>query len=138
MATILYKYLKNKHNKRKENAASQKPEGFVELTPSPGRQPDSHDTSETSGPRAEAEKPNIHGNTAADTPPGHGNKDEARAARIYRFKIIGGLFLPFLVQSLDTTIIAGALPFIASDFSMSMIFSRCETLLTYCQINSPS
>jgi len=37
--------------------------------------------------------------------------------RIYRRKLIAGLFLPFSVQALETTIIAGALPFIASDFS---------------------
>jgi MFS family permease len=34
----------------------------------------------------------------------------------YRRRLMLGLFFPFLVQSLDVTIIAGALPFIASDF----------------------
>jgi hypothetical protein len=43
-------------------------------------------------------------------------KDEKRAARRYRWLLIGGLFFPFTVQALDATIIAGALPFIASDF----------------------
>lgn len=43
-------------------------------------------------------------------------KEEKRRERIYRWKLIGGLFLPFSVQALDTTIVAGALPFIASDF----------------------
>lgn len=43
-------------------------------------------------------------------------KAEKRAARIYRWKLIAGLFFPFTVQALDTTIVAGALPFIASDF----------------------
>lgn len=33
--------------------------------------------------------------------------------------MIAGLSLPFLIQSLDTTIIAGALPYIASEFSQS-------------------
>jgi hypothetical protein len=46
-------------------------------------------------------------------------KQEKRAARTYRWKLIAGLFLPFTVQALDTTIVAGALPFIASDFRMS-------------------
>ena len=45
------------------------------------------------------------------------SKEEARAANIYRWKLMIGLFFPFSVQALDTTIIAGALPFIASDFS---------------------
>lgn len=43
-------------------------------------------------------------------------KEENSRMRIYRWKIVSGLCLPFIVQSLDTTIIAGALPFIASDF----------------------
>jgi hypothetical protein len=43
-------------------------------------------------------------------------KDEIRAVNHYRRRLMLGLFFPFLVQSLDVTIIAGALPFIASDF----------------------
>lgn len=42
---------------------------------------------------------------------------EKRASRIYRWKLVAGLFLPFSLQALETTIVAGALPFIASDFS---------------------
>jgi hypothetical protein len=44
-------------------------------------------------------------------------KQDKKAKRVYRQKLILGLFLPFIIQGLDTTIIAGALPFIASDFS---------------------
>lgn len=44
-------------------------------------------------------------------------KAEQRRKRSYRWKIVIGLFAPFTLQSLDTTIIASALPFIASDFS---------------------
>lgn len=44
-------------------------------------------------------------------------KAEQRRKRAYRWKIVIGLFAPFTLQSLDTTIIASALPFIASDFS---------------------
>lgn len=44
-------------------------------------------------------------------------KAEQRRRRSYRWKIVIGLFAPFTLQSLDTTIIASALPFIASDFS---------------------
>lgn len=45
------------------------------------------------------------------------DKAEQRRKRVYRWKIVIGLFAPFTLQSLDTTIIASALPFIASDFS---------------------
>ncbi|KAK3313184.1 major facilitator superfamily domain-containing protein [Apodospora peruviana] len=44
-------------------------------------------------------------------------KAERSRRRKYRFKIIFGLFLPFTLQTLDTTIIASALPFIARDFN---------------------
>ncbi|KAG0645371.1 Efflux pump FUS6 [Hyphodiscus hymeniophilus] len=42
--------------------------------------------------------------------------DEKRTMAHYRRRLIFGLLLPFMVQSLDVTIISGALPFIASDF----------------------
>ncbi|KAJ5088532.1 Major facilitator superfamily domain general substrate transporter [Penicillium angulare] len=44
-------------------------------------------------------------------------KAEKKRRRTYRFKLILGLFGPFLLQSLDTTIIASALPYIAKDFN---------------------
>lgn len=47
-------------------------------------------------------------------------KDEKRQMSHYRRRLMLGLFFPFLVQSLDVTIIAGALPFIASDFRKSL------------------
>lgn len=42
---------------------------------------------------------------------------EKKRRHKYRLKIIFGLFLPFTLQALDTTIIASALKFIADDFS---------------------
>ncbi|KAG8530659.1 uncharacterized protein KY384_004014 [Bacidia gigantensis] len=39
------------------------------------------------------------------------------ASRTYRWKLIAGLFLPYFLASTDVTIIATALPFIASHFS---------------------
>lgn len=44
--------------------------------------------------------------------------EEKKALRRYRWRLTAGLMLPYMVQSLDLTIIAGALPYIASDFSM--------------------
>src|SRR4051812_1701367 len=43
-------------------------------------------------------------------------RKEQIGARRYRTKLIIGLFFPFALQALDTTIIASALPWIASDF----------------------
>lgn len=44
-------------------------------------------------------------------------KAQRRSQLIYRWKIILGLFLPFAICSLDVTIIASALPWIADDFN---------------------
>jgi hypothetical protein len=41
---------------------------------------------------------------------------EKHDTRVYRWKIIPGLLLPFMLASLDLTIISTALPFIASHF----------------------
>ncbi|KAJ5570990.1 hypothetical protein N7535_004650 [Penicillium sp. DV-2018c] len=37
--------------------------------------------------------------------------------RIYRWKIVLGLFAPYCLQAMDTTIVASALPYIAEDFN---------------------
>ncbi|ROV97972.1 hypothetical protein VMCG_07069 [Cytospora schulzeri] len=44
-------------------------------------------------------------------------KAERHRRQVYRWKVVIGLFAPFLLQSLDTTIVASALPFIAEDFN---------------------
>ncbi|CAK7212027.1 hypothetical protein SCUCBS95973_001323, partial [Sporothrix curviconia] len=43
-------------------------------------------------------------------------KAERKRRYIYRCKIIFGLMMPFTLQGLDTTIVASALPYIATDF----------------------
>ncbi|KAF7586337.1 hypothetical protein BBP40_009047 [Aspergillus hancockii] len=42
---------------------------------------------------------------------------QKRDARVYRWKLIGGLSLPFILATLDLTIVATALPSIASHFN---------------------
>lgn len=44
-------------------------------------------------------------------------KAEQHRRRSYRWKIVFGLFAPFTLQALDTTIVAAALPTIAVEFS---------------------
>ena len=46
-----------------------------------------------------------------------------KARRKYRWKIIFGLSLPFILQALDTTVIASAFSYIASDFR------KCSNLM---------
>lgn len=64
------------------------------------------------GPVVTSEKPS--GNTL--TPE---EKAEQRRRRSYRWKVVFGLFMPFTLQALDTTIVAAALPTIAVEFSES-------------------
>ncbi|KAK2608351.1 hypothetical protein N8I77_006969 [Diaporthe amygdali] len=45
-----------------------------------------------------------------------GRSPESVKRRQHRYRVLFGLALPFALQSLDTTIIASALPFIAQDF----------------------
>ncbi|KFY41611.1 hypothetical protein V494_02881 [Pseudogymnoascus sp. VKM F-4513 (FW-928)] len=88
-----------KHDCIHRRNASQISESAMELTAYPDGPPDiSEKTHDASSPCAECQ-------------------EVKRSARIYRWRVISGLFVPFLVQSLDVTIIAGALPFIASDFN---------------------
>ncbi|KAI1980619.1 hypothetical protein LOZ53_002930 [Ophidiomyces ophidiicola] len=44
-------------------------------------------------------------------------KKEKHDKRVYRWKLIGGLLLPYFLASVDLTIVAAALPFIASHFN---------------------
>ncbi|KAL4947870.1 major facilitator superfamily domain-containing protein [Aspergillus filifer] len=47
----------------------------------------------------------------------HEEKAEKRRRRIYRFKLIGALFMPYLLATIDLTIVATSVPFIASHFN---------------------
>ncbi|KAG9239508.1 major facilitator superfamily domain-containing protein [Amylocarpus encephaloides] len=70
---------------------------------------------------------NCHKDGGSGNGDGHSNyggidlceicENKRKAMRKYRFKIVLGLCLPYVVQSLDTTIIAGALSTIASEFN---------------------
>jgi hypothetical protein len=44
------------------------------------------------------------------------SKKKKHDARVYRWKLFGALLLPYFIASLDLTIVATALPFIASAF----------------------
>jgi len=71
-------------------------------------------------------------NTSDNTPSCSICKDEKKAMNAYRLKLVVGLSLPFLTQTLDATMIAGALTFIASDFSrciIAIIFCRCTDMV---------
>ena len=100
--------------------ASQNSDGGIELASFPGQQPDNNE-----------KQPMV------DTSPCVLCKADKHNQRVYRWKVIGGLFVPFLVQSLDITIIAGALPFIASDFSIPTSFPQPSIFFGHATSNIP-
>ncbi|KAM5355610.1 hypothetical protein ACJ41O_002256 [Fusarium nematophilum] len=65
--------------------------------------------------RATKHAPCLHRDVPSNEPCLACKQDE-KAATKYRWKIIIGLVSPFALQALDSTIIASALPWIASDF----------------------
>ncbi len=77
-------------------------------------------TARESLPQSESE-PAVKTETATETAtaPTPEEKADKRRRRIYRWKLIAGLFGPFALQALDTTIIASALSNIATEFGAS-------------------
>lgn len=72
-------------------------------------------------PSASSQKPlNSTGDSGGSAEEGAGTppltKQERKELWIYRGKLLGGLLLPFFLNSIDVTIIATALPHIAADF----------------------
>ena len=95
---LIYKKIKKRNQrKRLDSAVSNTPENAIELnTPLDFPQPDEGKKKEIRTPEEVA---------------------ETKRKNVYRWKIILGLFSPYCLQALDTTIVASALPFIAEDFS---------------------
>ncbi|KAJ5614770.1 Major facilitator superfamily domain general substrate transporter [Penicillium herquei] len=67
--------------------------------------------------RNESPAPESHVPTAVEKDLSPEEKAEKKHRRKYRLKLILGLFGPFCLSSLDMTIVASALPYIATDFN---------------------
>ncbi|OCL12045.1 MFS general substrate transporter [Glonium stellatum] len=115
MAYLLYKHIKNK--RAKKAAALTEPEQSV---------PDTPGGTETSPEQSQAfvDRNQIHGqdNTNNRTPVVEAEeaeriKAEASRRRKYRWKMVAGLILPNFLASVDTTIVAPAVPIISSHFN---------------------
>ena len=100
MAYYLYKKTRDKHKSQSNPEALENLSSF------------GADGNETSGDSKTADmfnQPDQNANIQR-------NQEEKRAMRRYRWRIIAGLFLPVTIHALNLTMVAGALPFIASDF----------------------
>jgi hypothetical protein len=116
MATIIYKKYFKKQPPQCEPSEHQQPvniasEDRIELTTLPQQSPDGRVAEESH--LQNVDKQISFGDTKTTSSIA---KEDEKAMNRYRWKLVIGLFLPFFVQSLDLTIISGALPFIASDF----------------------
>lgn len=102
---------------------------------------DAHDPRPTAIPSSIVNTVSSYGGAADDgrtetgssTPTARGGNEggkeisaESKKRRNHRYKVLFGLALPFALQSLDTTIIASALPFIAADFG-TLTWSSANT-----------
>lgn len=117
--SLIYKKFFKQHEIAKKN--SQKPcrhqlrqaQNLV-LQPSPNEENQSDDivaegSVQTMVPKTEGDEESLG--------PCSQCKKEKHDKRVYRWKLITGLLLPYFLASVDLTIVAAALPFIASHFS---------------------
>lgn len=130
---LAYRYIKKKRNEKREQKQKEEQQQGHHDTPKRDQQPQPQAAAgspavntassglaitplEEAGTADSAEKRKKH----EETQEGQEDEAEKKAAKkrryIYRCKVIFGLIMPFTLQSLDTTIIASALPYIANDF----------------------
>jgi hypothetical protein len=110
---IAYRYAKKKHSQRQkqQELSSDVPAiNPVEQRTAAGLQNGWTELEDTRANGATATQDNIAREDLA----------EKKRKRKYRWKVLLGLALPFALQALDMTIIASALPYIATDFSKSL------------------
>ncbi len=130
---LAYKYVKKRKREREQaKAAEEARPRATETQPQDGVLSDDTRALTASRPSSAQDHPAPISSTPAEPESKPKETPEERAEkkrrRAYRLKIILGLFAPFTLQALDTTIIASALKFIADDFSASP-FSPFPTLL---------
>ncbi|KAG7294164.1 hypothetical protein NEMBOFW57_004233 [Staphylotrichum longicolle] len=120
---LAYKYARKRYRERQESkAADQSLPG--KTTPTASNNGVLSDeraglTVSSLPPTRDGPSPTLESPAIADTEPKETPEERAdkKRRRKYRLKIILGLFAPFTLQALDTTIIASALKFIADDFN---------------------
>lgn len=110
---------------KRQSADPIEPEKNAPVASSPRQQPADHGDRESAHGEFVSTLKSEKAAGVPDEPPQaaenvESDKAEKAAKRKYRWKVIAGLFFPMLVWSLNKTMIAAALPFIASDFGMSI------------------
>ncbi len=107
---LAYKHLKKKHNQRKEAERLAESGDAV-----PMNRYSTATAEEPMSGEAVSNAKDSKGSAKKELTPEE--QAEKKRRRKYRLKILLGLVAPFTLQALDMTIVASALPFIATDFS---------------------
>ncbi|KAH6869508.1 major facilitator superfamily domain-containing protein [Thelonectria olida] len=118
---LVWKYARKKYEKNREARSRC---AAIETTPSPAASPiaacelmaSGQDSARSPTTCPESHPPPIDAGGLFTEQP-HDRPVDVKRRRSLRYKVLLGLALPFALQSLDTTIIASALPFIADDFN---------------------
>lgn len=118
MAYLLYKHIKNKRAKRANRAtAPTEPEHSVPDLPGDNK-------TNPEKPQPLINQNQTHGEDSTnikapvvDAEEAERTKAETSRRRKYRWKMVAGLILPNFLASVDTTIVAPAVPIISSHFS---------------------
>jgi hypothetical protein len=109
MLFTIFKQLQKKYDKKYKNISIQ--EEVAKAPTCPHRQQQASVTSTGAAPSTTTKDTVVNDEICTIC------KQEKHEATVYRWKLIGGLLLPYTLASLDLTIVASSLPFIASYFS---------------------
>ena len=129
---LAYKYVKKRKRQREQAKAAE--EARPQATETPRDEVLSDDTRALTASRPTSTQEYLAPISSTPAEPDSKPEEtpeeraEKKRRRAYRLRIILGLFAPFTLQALDTTIIASALKFIADDFSASPFFSLSPLL----------
>lgn len=123
MFITIYKLLKKQYDKKYERISVQEAAAKT-VTCSHRRQAA---TSPDAAPSTTTTKETVANDEVCAT-----CKQEKHDATVYRWKLIGGLLLPYTLASLDLTIVASSLPFIASYFGTYTLLLSVLLRLTIC------
>lgn len=113
---VKYGRRKYREHKAQKQLQQQTRDGQLHSGEGPADNVDSRNPSASTASSHRPEQSKVDNHSNILTPE---EKAENKRKNIYRWKIVLGLFAPFLLQALDTTIVASALPTIAEEFSKS-------------------
>jgi hypothetical protein len=118
-AATKYNFNKTRTRPRSKSGGEKKPKPLCQHRLQLSQSAPADDASSNERTSLKTEDQSILPQSASQDGPCHLCQQQRRHDRIYRWKLICGLTLPFILSTLDLTIVATAVPTIASHFSTS-------------------